>query len=121
MDGGVLHARAGLPDRWDVSVMRVWTPAAGSGSGFCISRKRLARAIRQDIWREVQQVRGFVPRVSVTIDAEALKITAGGVLMAGRIASGLGDDIAAVLDHPERQRRWLAFARTKGDACSKRS
>lgn len=116
LEGGLLHARTGLPDRWDIWEERVWTIQPGQQRpGLHISQRRLARSIRQDLWRGLQNVRGFVPRVQVGPADHSLKIKAGGVLMASHAASGLGDRIAAVLDHPDNKIRWLAFASTKGD------
>ena len=108
VEGGLLHARAGLPDRWDIAIKRNWRFGL-------LSRRRLARAIRQDIWRDLQQVRGFVPRVLVAQNADLVQITAGGVLMAGRAAPVLENHLAGVLDNPGNKMRWLRFAGTKGD------
>lgn len=115
VDGGILHARAGLPDRWDISIERIWCVGQGNRPTLRLSRRRLARAIRQDVWRVLQNVRGFAPRVQVSILNDSVHATVGGVLMSDRRESGLGERIAAVLDHPDNKNRWFAYARPKGD------
>ena len=119
---GVLHARAGAPDRWDVEVSRVWPVAAP------VSRRRLAYQVRQDIWRALQSTRGFTPRVLVataTHDHREIHVTGGGTLSQGRAAPVLADRIADILDNPDNRRRWAAHARARrrleGDPCSTRS
>lgn len=89
-----------VPARFDIvaeTVLPVADPA------------RLARQIRQDIWRALQKVRGFSPVVEIaTVDAR-LVIRAGGQLC-GRPAQGLAAQISAVLEDPKNRARWLRFA-----------
>jgi len=103
--GGLLHARDGMPDRWDVSVEQTWRVQQHQQ----VSRRRLARSIRQDIWRALQKVRGFVPRVLVDFSAGVVSVKAGGVLMAGR-SIGLEAKIATVLENPSNRDRWTRYA-----------
>ena len=93
---GLLHARAGLPDRWDVSVSRDWTVARP------VSRRRVAAQVRQDLWRAAQSIRGFVPRVLVRAEAGQIHLTAGGTQLTGRTPPGLTARLTALSDWPDR-------------------
>lgn len=106
-DAGVLHARTGAPDRWDVSVARTWV------LGAPISRRRLARQVRQDIWRALQATRGFSPRVLVATQATEIHITGGGSIASSRAAPVLAERIADILDNPDNRRRWATHARAQ--------
>jgi hypothetical protein len=104
-----LHARAGVPDRWDVSIDRRWAvPGA-------ISRRRYASQVRQDLWRAARGLRGFVPRVLVGSDGEDILITGGGVLVTGHMPPGLPERLAAILDNPNNRRRWGRHASARKD------
>lgn len=105
--GGVLHARAGAPDRWDVAVSRAW-PVPDP-----VSRRRMARQIRQDIWRALRTARGFTPRVLVASEDSRIHITGGGCIASGRAAPCLAGRIADILDNPHNRRRWAAHARAR--------
>lgn len=95
-------ARA-LPVRFDVSARDV-LPAARKG--------RLAMQIRQDMWRQLQHVRGFVPAVRVEEDGAHLKVRAGGAVYARTFPkTALEAQIAALLASPAHRDRWLANAR----------
>ena len=119
-DAGILHARAGLADRWDIAVSR------DLPSTSAISRSRYAAQVRQDIWRALQDIRGFVPRVLVQTGPESIQITGGGTQVTGRTTPGMAARIAHILDNPDNRRRWANHARARantvrGDPCSTRS
>jgi hypothetical protein len=89
-----------LPVRLDVSVVSE-VPLCDAG--------RLARQVRQDMWRALQRVRGFSPVVRVERLKEGMRITAGGRVPAvarsdaqRRIADVLGDGC--------RRARWVRWA-----------
>lgn len=89
-----------LPANMDVSASVV-LPAAGP--------LRLAHQIRQDMWRAVQNVRGFSPVVRIEPVEGGVRVTAGGRVL-GPVAPGLRDRIAAVLEDPAKRHRWLRNA-----------
>ena len=70
---------------------------------------RLAHQIRQDMWRALQNVRGFSPVVRVERTSDGVKVTAGGRVM-GPVSSVLTDRIGAVLADPAKRGRWLRHA-----------
>ena len=43
-----------------------------------MSRRKLALQIRQDMWRVLQNLRGFLPAVSVTRLGDGVQVRAGG-------------------------------------------
>ena len=70
---------------------------------------RVAHQVRQDMWRALQNVRGFSPVVEVQTDGAELRVTAGG-RVAGRAAAGLNARIADVLEDASNRKRWISFA-----------
>lgn len=70
---------------------------------------RLAHQIRQDIWRALQNVRGFSPVVRVARGSEGLTVTAGG-RVPGPVSAVLAERIDAVLANPANRGRWLRHA-----------
>ncbi|WP_235962704.1 hypothetical protein [Jannaschia marina] len=75
-----------------------------------MGRRRLAHAVRQDIWRRLRRVRGFAPVISVTRDRAGLLLRAGGSV-AGVAPPDLPDRIAALLEEPRVRAAWLRAAR----------
>ncbi|SNR55601.1 hypothetical protein [Puniceibacterium sediminis] len=75
---------------------------------------RLARQIRQDIWRELQGLRGFSPVVQIVEEDAGMTVYAGGQLMAGPVPNGTQQRIQALLDDPARRARWSLWARNEG-------
>lgn len=96
-----------LPARFDVSAT---TQLAGGNT------VRLATQIRQDLWRALQNLRGFSPVVQITPVDGQLNVQAGGRVM-GKVTANLEAEIAAVLENPRNRARWLKCAqyqRSKG-------
>lgn len=76
-------------------------------------RSRLARAVRQDLWRQMQHLRGFSPVIEITNCGEGMSIRAGGRLNS-RAPCDTDAKIAALLSSPSHRARWQAWARTGG-------
>jgi len=96
-----------LPARFDVAVQ---TQLAGGNAA------RLAMQIRQDLWRALQNVRGFSPVVQITSVDDHMNVQAGGRVM-GKVTANLSAEIAAVLENTENRSRWLkcaGYQRLKG-------
>ncbi len=98
-DGLVLSRQT--PPRFDVAISVGLPPA---------DPLRLAQQIRQDMWRAVQDVRGFSPVVKVETRGDSLLVTAGG-RVAGRVPGNLASEIQAVLEDESKRSRWLRHAR----------
>ncbi|SFI47617.1 hypothetical protein [Celeribacter neptunius] len=106
VDGALTLARR-LPARFDVSATAVIKGGAGLG------KARIAHQVRQDMWRALQNLRGFAPVVQVTTQGEDLEITAGGTI-AGRFPkSEVEARIAALLAEDHLQSRWVRFAQPR--------
>lgn len=99
-DGALVLSRQ-VPPRFDVAVAAGLPPA---------DPLRLAHQIRQDMWRAVQNVRGFSPVVKVETRGDSLLVTAGG-RVAGRVPGNLASEIRAVLEDESKRSRWLRNAR----------
>ena len=95
-----------LPVRWDVEARAV-LPDLG--------RRRLAHAVRQDMWRMLQDVRGFAPAVEVTRLANGCAVRAGGAV-AGRVPASMAGRIAALLADPVQRAKWTRAAAHRGGA-----
>ena len=135
-DGGILIAHRLAPDRWDVAVDRAWQLCPiGTVRGdrppgqFDITprplspgaARRMARAIRQDLWRACKSVRAFTPRVHVILAEGLATITAGATVQAA-IPPDLSARVAALLDDPKKRALWHVYAGVKeGDPCSQKS
>lgn len=99
-EGGLTLARH-LPPRFDV-VAETWLPDAAP--------QRMARQIRQDLWRALQRVRGFSPVVELRPDGSGWRVRAGGRL-AGPVPGNVEDTIACVLGDHTLRLRWVTHAR----------
>ncbi len=98
-DGQVTVSRQ-LPARFDVAAT---TQLEGGNS------VRLATQIRQDLWRALQNLRGFSPVVQITTVEGGVHVEAGGQLL-GKVAPNIEVRIASVLENPDNRRRWLKCA-----------
>ncbi|MEM8629679.1 MAG: hypothetical protein AAGF74_00450 [Pseudomonadota bacterium] len=104
-DGALTYAHATSRCRFDVAVTRPF-PVAEPG--------RLARQIRQDVWRACQRQRGFSPIVRLAPAATGWTVTAGAQIDAVFPERHVESIIAGVLDDPKNRTRWLRFARPSG-------
>lgn len=99
-DGALTLARR-LPVRFDLAV-RTRLPAGG--------RLRIARQVRQDMWRALRHLRGFAPAVRVERRDGGLLVTAGGQVD-GPLPRALAEArIGAVLEDPANRARWMRWA-----------
>jgi hypothetical protein len=89
-----------LPVRFDV---------AASAQFPVVSKTRLAQQIRQDLWRRLQNVRGFSPVVQIEQADGVLNVTAGG-RAAYPVSRGLEAKIETLLNDASKRRRWIACA-----------
>lgn len=105
-DGDTVTLSRRSPARFDVCAQTRMPNAA---------RGRLAHQIRQDLWRALQNLRGFAPVVAVTRGADDVIVRAGGQID-GAIPAGVAARIQAVLDDPANRHRWLAHARIRSAA-----
>jgi len=100
-DGPCFTLARRLPARFDIS-REVVMPL--------MSAPRLAHQIRQDIWRKLQSIRGFLPVVEITHRRAHLHIRAGGELTCPAPFERSGERIFDVLSNRDNQRRWAGFA-----------
>ncbi|SDZ52821.1 hypothetical protein SAMN05444004_11940 [Jannaschia faecimaris] len=100
-DGATYAVARRLPVQWDISA-QTRLPDMG--------RRRLAHAVRQDLWRILQRLRGFAPVVTVTRDGQGLSLRAGGSV-AGRIPRNAQEQVAALLNDPVKRAAWARTAR----------
>jgi hypothetical protein len=71
---------------------------------------RTAQQVRQDMWRALQDLRGFAPIVEVRREAGRLHVKAGGAVDGAVAKTHAQVIIAEILDCPERRARWQKFA-----------
>lgn len=109
-DGPCFTLARRLPARFDIS-REISMPL--------MSAPRLARQIRQDIWRKLQSIRGFLPVVEITDRGAYLHVRAGGELTCPAPFERSGERIFDVLSNRDNQRRWAAFAAARGPHCHK--
>jgi hypothetical protein len=109
-DGPCFTLARRLPARFDIS-REISMPL--------MSAPRLARQIRQDIWRKLQSIRGFLPVVEITDRGAHLHVRAGGELTCPAPFERSGERIFDVLSNRDNQRRWAAFAAARGPHCHK--
>lgn len=103
---GALTLARQLPVRFDLSVVAAF-PLAQKG--------RLARQIRQDMWRSLQNIRGFSPVVRVEEDSAHLLVRAGGAIHARTFPKHRAEArLAELLGCPSHRARWLANAALVG-------
>jgi len=100
-DGDSLIMSRRLPVRWDVAA-EVTLPNAGL--------LRTAQQVRQDMWRALQDLRGFAPTVEVRREAGRLHVRAGGSVDGAVSKAHAQAVISEILACPERQGRWRRFA-----------
>jgi hypothetical protein len=101
----VLTLARHLPARFDVAAETILRDG---------SAMRLAHQVRQDLWRALQNLRGFSPVVQVTRRPNGMHIKAGGAVTGALPKSKVEAQIAALLEAPDLRRRWERFATKKG-------
>ncbi|WP_371226510.1 hypothetical protein [Roseovarius sp. 2305UL8-3] len=99
-DGALTMARR-VPVRFDLGVT---THLPGG------DRLRLAQQVRQDVWRALQNLRGFAPAIRVAECANGLEITAGGQVDGVIPRKAAEARIAEVLENPANRARWQRWA-----------
>ena len=75
-----------------------------------MSAPRLAHQIRQDIWRKLQSIRGFLPVAEITHRGANLQVRAGGGLTCPAPFERSCERIFDGLSNRDNQRRWAGFA-----------
>ena len=90
------------PVRWDV--------AATASFPKC-KALRLAHQIRQDMWRELQKIKGFCPAVEIRL-GDTFQVKAGG-RVARHVHPNANQWVQDLLNSDTHRRRWLAYARLK--------
>ena len=78
-----------------------------------VSRGRLATQIRQDLWRELQVLRGFSPVIEILRSEGGLTVRAGGQLESVAPKAEIERKIADLLADTEKRERWVRFAAHK--------
>ena len=74
---------------------------------------RLARQVRQDMWRALRRVRGFLPAVEATKTQDGLLLRAGGQLLCSAPKARMIESIEELLNSAEYRQRWLRYAALK--------
>lgn len=110
VDGDALIVARRLPVRFDFAVTSVISGGAG------LRRGRVARQVRQDMWRALQSLRGFQPAVSVRAVGDDLEVTAGGGVAGGFPKAHCEATVADLLSDPVRRARWVRYAGERADA-----
>ncbi|SFC18083.1 hypothetical protein [Salipiger profundus] len=100
--GGALILARRWPARFDLSVETRLPPVR--------RRARLAHQVRQDLWRALQDLRGFSPCVLVEDTGQGTLVRAGGQLDAQAPRARAEAGIAELLEDPRRRARWLRWA-----------
>ena len=100
-EGATLTMTRSLPVRLDVFAETLLP----SGS-----RLRLAQQVRQDMWRRLQGLRGFLPVVCVTQEGDMCRVVAGGRVDGRFPKSQTEKAISDMLTDPQLRARWSAFA-----------
>ncbi len=95
-DGDTVTLCRHVPPRFDFAVRT--RLATGSP-------KRLAHQIRQDLWRALQDLRGFSPVVELRRAQDGWDVVAGG-RAAGRVPQSQIARAQSVLDNPSNRARW---------------
>ena len=101
-DPGALTLARHLPPRFDVAAEAAMPP---------MRKGRLARQIRQDMWRALRHLRGFSPVVRVEEVSAGLHVTAGGRVAARVFPKAAAEArIAELLADPAHRARWARHA-----------
>lgn len=90
-----------LPARMDFAV-QTELPAG--------NRARIAHQVRQDMWRALQNLRGFAPVVSVEHAPDGLSVRAGGEISGKFNREQVQHVVAGVLENASNRARWVGYA-----------
>ena len=71
---------------------------------------RVAQQIRQDLWRDLQKLRGFSPVVTVMQGQDFLHIAAGGACSGTFPKARAEEQLKSLLENPKKRERWTRFA-----------
>lgn len=100
-DGRYVLARR-LPARFDIEATSAFPP---------LDPARLARQVRQDVWRALKSLRGFTPVVEITCGQMGVIVRAGGQMANGAaIPPTAHRDLAELLSDPSHRARWSRWA-----------
>ncbi len=108
--GGWHEARAA----GSYTLARQWPPRfdVSADARFpAVRRGRLARQIRQDLWRALKGLRGFSPVIQIAAAEDGLTVTAGGRLPTN--VPGVETQIRDLLQDPAHRARWIAWAKER--------
>lgn len=76
------------------------------------ARARLAHQIRQDIWRSLQNLRGFSPVIEVRNEGQTLRVTAGGQIRVSPFPKAqIESKLASLLADRQTRMRWIQNAK----------
>lgn len=100
-DGALTLARR-MPVRFDLAV---------EGHLPDASRLRVAHRLRQDMWRALRDLRGFVPVVRIWRDVQGLRVRAGGAVAGAFDRASAEARIALLFEDPNRIARWTGVGR----------
>ena len=93
---------------------RHWPPrfdVCASAAFPMLRRGRLARQVRQDLWRQLKGLRGFSPVIQVVALGDGICMTAGGQSLIGApVPATSVREIEDLLSDPLRRARWSAWA-----------
>ena len=103
-DGDALTVARRLPARFDLAAQ---TRLVGAAQ---VSRARVAHQVRQDMWRALQDLRGFSPVVEVRRCGGDMVVQAGGAVSGALPRAKAEAAIAAVLEDAANRRRWTRHA-----------
>lgn len=100
-EGDALTLARRLPVRFDFAAQTVISGGAG------LRRGRIAHQVRQDMWRALQDLRGFAPVVRVLVRGDDLEITAGGAVSGRFPKTQCEAAVAEVLADSVNRARWM--------------
>lgn len=75
-----------------------------------VREDRLARAVRQDLWRSLRDLRGFRPAVKVSTGANEVTLTVGGQIDCTYPPAKTKARIAELLENPSIRARWVTWS-----------
>ncbi|WP_306132100.1 hypothetical protein [Roseivivax marinus] len=105
-DGALVHARH-WPPRFDVSA---------EGTFPRVSSRKLAVAIRQDLWRKMKRLRGFSPVVTITHNDEFFSVRIGGRVGKAPVSESVQTMLEDLLTSPTHRAAWRKWAGRGGAA-----